>query len=144
MTRCLQIETEPNIDAGSLVIGVNRNHPRDWGNNDAPGHRCIDRYMGVVITVIALAVAVFDGSPVALPVPLVVCLLLFISVVMVGVITMGLSLRGKTDTSNGNKKNSGAETLNKRHDQQFCCSDPRRMAFRNCFNFQARCDWMHL
>ena len=138
MTRCLQIETEPNIDVGSLVIGVNRNHPRGWGNNDAPGHWCIDRYMGVVITPIALAVAVFDGSPVALPVPLVVCLFLFINVVMVEVITMGLNLRGKTDTSNGNKKHSGAETLNKRHDQQFRCSDPRTNGIQNLLQFSGQ------
>ena len=37
MTRCLEMEPVPNMDAAAVVMRVNRNHPGCWGDDDAPG-----------------------------------------------------------------------------------------------------------
>jgi hypothetical protein len=35
MKRCLEMEPVPNMDAGAVVMRVNRNHPGCWGVDDA-------------------------------------------------------------------------------------------------------------
>ena len=95
------------------MIGVNRNHPGCWGDDNASAHGCEHRDIGAVVRAIAVLHSVF----VALPVSLVVGLLFLVGVVMV--IAMGLSSGADADASDRNQKRSNAETLGKRHGRAF-------------------------
>ena len=88
---------------------MNRNHPGSWGDDHTSAHGCVHRDISAVIG----QIRVFDCFSVALPIALVVGLLSFVGVVMVIVITMGLSGGADTDASDSNQKHSKAETLGK-------------------------------
>ena len=107
MTRCLEMEPVPNVDACPGVVGMNRCKPSPPADGD------IDRRVGAVVGAIAL----LHRTLVALPVPLVVSLLLLVMVVMV--IVVGLSSGAHADAPDGNQKRSSAETLSKRHGRTF-------------------------
>ena len=122
MTRCLEMEPVPNMEAGSVVMRVNRNHPGRWGDDDAPGqwlnHGAVQRGIAAVVPSVVGAVAVFDGPSVAMLVAPVVGLLFFVFagvVVMVVMSAMGFRGRTQTDTSDDHHERSDAKTLNKRH-----------------------------
>ena len=83
--RGLEIEPESDVDAGAVVVGMNRCDPGRRSNDDATAHGCVDRGIGAVVGAISL----FDRLVVALPLALVVSLLLLVGVVMV--VAMGLN-----------------------------------------------------
>ena len=103
------MEPVPNMEAGSVVMRVNRNHPGCWGHDHTTAHGCVYRDIGAVIR----AIRVFDCFSIALPVALVVGLLSFVGVVIV--IAMGLSSGADPEASDSNQKRSNAETLGERH-----------------------------
>ena len=109
----LKIEPKSDVDPGSVVKGVNRNHPGSWGDDHTSAHGCVHRDISAVIG----PIRVFDCFSVALPIGLVEGLLSFVVVVMV--IAMGLSGGADTDASDRNQKRSNAETLGKRHGRAF-------------------------
>ena len=111
MTRCLEMEPVLNMDAGAVVMRVNRNHPGSWGDDHTSAHGCAHRDIGAVIG----PIRVFDCFSVTLSVAPVVSLPSFMGVVMVIVIAMGLSGGAATDASDSNQKRSNAETLGERH-----------------------------